>query len=349
MTGPLIIDVEGFALSAEERERLAHPWVGGVILFTRNFESIEQVTELTRSIHAIRPGGSQEGERLLVSIDHEGGRVQRFREGFTHLPSFRALSAMLERVGDATVPAGESVMMATQAARQAGIQLAAELRGIGVDFSYTPVLDLDYGHSEVIGDRSFHRSPAWVSLMAAAMMQGLSLSGFKNCGKHFPGHGWAQADSHHDLPVDERDLDSILADDCLPYAELAAAPQLMNGSRGPALLTAVMPAHVRYPQVDNAPAGFSSVWIRNILRERLGFDGVVISDDLSMAGAAIYEDVADRAQAAFEAGCDATLICNRPDLAVRALDEMPKRMPQFLRSSDRRGLGRLMPHAPIAQ
>jgi beta-N-acetylhexosaminidase len=349
MTGPLIIDVEGFALTAEEKERLAHPWVGGVILFTRNFESIEQVTELTRSIHAIRPGGAKDGERLLVSIDHEGGRVQRFRKGFTHLPSFRVLAEALAQGSDAPGPAGESVMRASQAARQAGIQLAAELRAIGVDFSYTPVLDLDYGRSEVIGDRSFHRSPAWVSLMAAAMMQGLSLSGFKNCGKHFPGHGWAQADSHHDLPVDERDLESILRDDCLPYAELAAAPQLNDGTRGPALLTAVMPAHVRYPQVDDSPAGFSSVWIREILRERLGFDGVVISDDLSMAGAAIYEDVADRAQAAFEAGCDATLICNRPDLAVRALDEMPKRMPQFLSSSDRRGLGRLMPHATAPQ
>ncbi len=319
--GPLIIDLEGVALSAEERERLLHPWVGGVILFSRNFESIEQLEALTASIHRLRP--------LLITVDHEGGRIQRFRDGFTALPSFRSLS---EGLGDH--PSPEALSAATQLACRAGTTLATELRASGIDFSYTPVLDLDHGRSAVIGDRAFHRNPHLVSMLAAAVMQGLRLAGFHSCGKHFPGHGWATADSHHALPVDDRPLEVILADDASPYAALG---------KDLAPLSAVMPAHIRYTAVDDQPAGFSRTWLREILRGRLNFDGVIISDDLSMAGAAIYEDISDRAQAAFEAGCDATLICNRPDLSAQALDELPRRMPTFLSSGHRRSLLRLLP------
>ncbi len=333
MLGPFIIDVQGLSLTAEETEKLAHPWVGGVILFSRNFEDRSQLQALTRQIHAIRPGlAKTEAERLKISVDHEGGRIQRFRQGFTSLPSFRSLGECLSQGCGAA-----ELRSACEQARQAAFTLAQELREVGVDFSYTPVLDLDYGQSEVISDRSFHRDENLVSALAEATMQGLAQAGFKNCGKHFPGHGWASADSHHALPEDDRDLQTILRQDVLPYMRLG------SGAYGQVPLTAVMPAHIRYTQVDSQPAGFSRIWLQDILRSQLGFDGVIISDDLGMAGAAVYSDVADRAQAAFEAGCDATLICNRPDLADRALDELPRRMPHFLASPSRRNLDRLMP------
>lgn len=322
--GPFIIDVEGLALSARDRELLAHPWVGGVIYFTRNFESLEQISALTREIHAVaRPKGSAP---LLICVDHEGGRVQRFREGFTEIPAMSTIGALWRDQDSA------SKLAALARARQLGFVLASELRAVGVDFSFTPVLDLDWGRSEIIGERAFHRDPHVVSELAAALMHGLLLAGMKNCGKHFPGHGWPSADSHLALPVDERPLEQILSQDALPYARI-----------GSPALSAVMPAHIRYTQVDDAPAGFSKIWLQQILRQQLGFDGVIISDDLSMAGAAVFDDVADRACAAFEAGCDATLICNRPDLAERALDELPKRMPQFLNDPSRRGLELLLP------
>ena len=225
-------------------------------------------------------------------------------------------------------------LMALARARQLGHTLARELREVGIDFSFTPVLDLDWGRSEIIGERAFHSDPQVVSQLAAALMHGLLLAGMKNCGKHFPGHGWPTADSHLALPIDERALDDILRADALPYARI-----------GSPALSSVMPAHIRYTQVDDAPAGFSKIWLQQILRERLGFEGVIISDDLSRAGAAVLDDVADRAQAAFEAGCDATLICNRPDLAERALEELPKRMPGFLHAAKRRGLELLRPSA----
>jgi beta-N-acetylhexosaminidase len=333
MLGPLIIDVAGTSLTAEEAEKLAHPWVGGVILFSRNFADRAQLMALTREIHAVRPGLAQsDHERLKISVDHEGGRIQRFRDGFTALPSFRSLGECLQSgCGAAELAA------ACDQARQAAFTLASELKAVGVDFSYTPVLDLDYGQSQVISDRSFHRDENLVSALAEATMAGLAQAGFKNCGKHFPGHGWASADSHHALPVDDRDLQTILRQDILPYLRLG------SGAYGQVPLTAVMPAHIQYTQVDDQPAGFSRVWLQDILRDRLGFDGVIISDDLAMAGAAVYDDVADRAQAAFEAGCDATLICNRPDLAERALDELPRRLPDFLKAASRRKLDRLMP------
>lgn len=322
--GPVIIDVQGFSLTAVEREMLAHPWVGGVIYFTRNFESKLQIAELTREIHSVpRPKGCA---RLLICVDHEGGRVQRFREGFTEIPAMSTIGALWQ----AHDP--DSHLAALARARQLGFVLASELRAVGVDFSFTPVLDLDWGKSEIIGERAFHRDPYVVSELAAALMHGLLLAGMKNCGKHFPGHGWPSADSHLALPIDERSLQEILTQDALPYARI-----------GSPALSAVMPAHIRYTQVDDAPAGFSKVWLQQILRQQLGFDGVIISDDLSMAGAAVFDDVADRACAAFEAGCDATLICNRPDLAQRVLDEVPMRMPQFLGDQNRRGLELLLP------
>lgn len=322
--GPFIIDVQGVALTDQEREMLAHPWVGGVIYFTRNFESKEQIRSLSDQIHQIRR--SSGGPPLLICIDHEGGRVQRFREGFTAIPSMATLGQMWAE-GRA-----DDQLAALARARQLGYTLASELIEVGIDFSFTPVLDLDWGRSEIIGERAFHRDPRVVSQLACAVMHGLSLAGMKNCGKHFPGHGWPSADSHLALPVDERPLEVILQADALPYARI-----------GSPTLSSVMPAHIRYTQVDALPAGFSRIWLQDILRDRLGFQGVIISDDLSMAGAAVLDDVADRAQAAFEAGCDATLICNRPDLAARALDELPRRMPGFLASTQRRGLEQLAP------
>jgi beta-N-acetylhexosaminidase len=322
--GPFIIDVQGLALTLEEREVLCHPWVGGIIYFTRNFESKTQIAALSAEIRSVRE--SKGLPPVLICVDHEGGRVQRFREGFTAIAAMGSIGALWQDNDT------DSQLAALAMARQQGYVLAKELREVGVDFSFTPVLDLDWGRSEIIGQRAFHANPAVVAQLSAALMHGLLQAGMKNCGKHFPGHGWAVADSHLALPEDERSLEEILSHDALPYARI-----------GSPTLSSVMPAHIRYTQVDDAPAGFSSVWLKDILRKRLGFEGVIISDDLSMAGAAVLEDVADRAQAAFEAGCDATLICNRPDLAQRALEELPKRMPQFLNDPNRKGLELLLP------
>lgn len=327
--GPVILDLQGLALQPHERELLQHPWVGGVILFTRNYESKAQLRVLTAEISAARPG-------ILISVDHEGGRVQRFRDGFTALPSFLELGSGLLDPQGRVCP--QALAMAVQGARSAGQVLAQELSEVGVGFSYTPVLDLELGRSRVLHSRALSPDPGLVAILAGALLQGLQQAGFQNCGKHFPGHGYASADSHEDLPVDDRSLDEILAQDLLPYFRLGQGPW------GSVPLTAVMPAHVLYPQVDaNRPAGFSPIWIQQVLRDRLQFDGVVISDDLSMAGAAVVPDVVDRSVAAFEAGCDAVLICNRPDLSERLLDQLPGRMPQLLLSPERRGLERLLP------
>jgi beta-N-acetylhexosaminidase len=329
MLGPLIIDVQGLELESHERDMLAHPWVGGLILFTRNFASKQQLRALTSEIARARPG-------IVISVDHEGGRVQRFREGFTALPSFLELGSGLLDTQGRVCP--QALAIAISKAREAGTVLARELIDVGVGFSYTPVLDLELGRSAVMYQRAFSPDPGLVSILSGAVMQGLAQMGFQNCGKHFPGHGYASADSHEALPVDDRSLDELLAQDLIPYVRLGEGPW------GSVPLSAVMPAHVLYPQVDpHRPAGFSPIWIQKVLRERLSFDGVVISDDLSMAGAAVVEDVVDRAQAAFEAGCDATLICNRPDLAQQVLDGLPSRMPGLLKAPTRRGLERLAP------
>ena len=328
--GPLIIDVQGFALTSREREMLSHPWVGGVIYFTRNFESKTQIRELSREIHSIRREVGR--APLLICIDHEGGRVQRFRDGFTEIPAMSTLG----QLWDSHQPDAQA--KAIDRAKELGATLARELLQVGIDFSFTPVLDLNWGRSDIIGERAFHSDPEVVAHLARALMQGLASSGMKSCGKHFPGHGWPAADSHLALPVDDRPLDEILSIDAKPYARLADLDQ-----DGLPLLSSVMPAHIHYSQIDAMPAGFSRTWITHILRARIGYRGLVISDDLSMAGAAVLAQVEDRAQAAFEAGCDATLICNSPDLAARALEYLPARMPNFLNDPNRLGLERLRP------
>src|SRR5215831_10788353 len=272
MLGPVVIDVEGASLSEPERERLRHPLVGMVILFARNFRSPDQLAHLTAEIHALRD------PPLLIAVDHEGGRVQRFRTGFTVIPAM----AELGRLWDT------DVLSACRTAIAAGYVLAAELRAHGVDFTFAPVLDLDWGRSSVIGDRSLHADARVVAMLANHLCHGLLLAGMANCGKHFPGHGWPAADSHHAIPVDERRLDAIMAADAAPYRWLGAA------------LTSVMPAHVVYETVDRLPATFSRRWIEQRLRRELGFSGIVFSDDLSMEGARVAGGLLESAQAAID-------------------------------------------------
>lgn len=314
MAGPVVLDVAGLALTTEERERLLHPLVGMVILFARNFESPAQLRQLTAEIRALRT------PRLLVCVDHEGGRVQRFRGGFTRLPAMAELGRLWDR----------DVLLACRTALSTGYVLAAELRAHGVDLSFTPVLDLQWGRSSVIGDRALHADARVVSMLASQLLHGLRLAGMANCGKHFPGHGWPRADSHHAVPVDERPLAEILAADVAPYRWL-----------GPALAS-VMPAHVIYPQVDAAAAGFSRRWIGDILRGRLGFSGAVFSDDLSMQGARLAGDVVAAGQAAVDAGCDLVPVCNdiaQADLLLAGLHWQPS--PAFAQR-----LAWLRPHGP---
>jgi beta-N-acetylhexosaminidase len=292
---PLIIDIAGLTLTKIDKKRLKHPLVGGLILFARNWQSREQLTALCHSIKKIR-------KDLLICVDHEGGRVQRFKtDGFTHLPPMRALGEMWLQ-DDKTGP-GSGAMQATRAATACGYVLGAELRACGVDLSFTPVLDLDFGESSVIGDRAFGRDPRVVSLLAKSLMHGLQLSGMANCGKHFPGHGFVAADSHTDIPVDKRSLKTILADDAKPYDWLGTA------------LASVMPAHVIYPKVDARPSGFSSKWLGDVLRGQLRFTGAVFSDDLSMAGARMIDGLpvstTQAGVAALNAGCDLVLLCNQ--------------------------------------
>ncbi len=304
--GPITLDVVGLELSPADQSRIEHPLTGGVILFARNFTNRKQLTALTHSIKAIRPD-------VLISIDHEGGRVQRCKtDGFTHLPAMRKLGDMwmhTPKKGKAGYTS-ESAITAIAAATACGYILAAELRACGVDFSFTPVLDIDFGRSGVIGDRSFSSDPQIFYALAKSLNAGLMLAGMANCGKHFPGHGWAEADSHVAIPVDERSLSAILQCDAKPYEWLDLS------------LAAVMPAHVIYPNVDSLPAGFSKTWLQTILRQQLSFEGVIFSDDLSMEGASVAGDVVKGAQLALSAGCDVVLICNRPDLADRLLSEL---------------------------
>ena len=317
---PLILDVAGTALTAADRRRLQHPLAGGVILFARNWQNREQLEALC---HGIK---SERGD-LLICVDHEGGRVQRFRtDGFTHLPPMRALGELWMKDAGRE---GAGALAATNAATACGYVLGAELRACGVDFSFTPVLDLDWkadaptpaqapaaprggsgalgrpgaSRSAVIGDRAFARDPRIASLLAKSLMHGLLQAGMANCGKHFPGHGFVQADSHTELPRDGRSLKAILADDAAPYGWLNTT------------LSSVMPAHVVYPKVDARPAGFSRRWLEDILRARLGFGGAIVSDDLSMAAARRLEGreigYTEAALAALDAGCDLMLLCNQ--------------------------------------
>lgn len=282
LPGPIAVGVQGTSLTATDRERLSHALVGMVILFSANYESPEQLIGLCSEIHALRD------PPLLIAVDHEGGRVQRFRAGFTRLPPMRRLGDLWDR----------DVLLACRVAASLGYVLAAELRAHGVDMTFAPVLDVDHGRSAVIGDRALHSDARVVSMLAAHLTHGLLLAGMANCGKHFPGHGWAEADSHVALPVDTRSRKDILNNDAAPYRWLGA------------MLAGVMPAHAVYTQIDQQPAGFSRHWIEKILRGDLGFTGAVFSDDLLMAGAGAAGGVADRAAAALEAGCDFALVCN---------------------------------------
>ena len=289
-----MLGVEGLTLTDGDRRRLAHPLVGGVILFRRNFESSKQLRALTREIRGARDG-------IVIGVDHEGGRVQRFRgDEFSPIPPMRTLGEQWE-----TDPS-----KASEDAHAHGEAIARELIAHGVDFTFAPVLDLDHANSEVIGDRAFHADPIVVADLASAFVRGLKDGGSSAVGKHFPGHGFAAADSHVAVPIDERSLEAILASDVVPFAALIAQR-----------LPAIMPAHVVYPVVDDQPAGFSKTWIQGILRGRLGFAGLVFSDDLEMAAAHGAGDIVARADAAINAGCDVVLVCN--DFA--AMDELLRR------------------------
>ena len=291
--GPLMIDIDGVELSQVDREILQHPLVGGVILFSRNYESVEQVSLLCEQVHALRE------ESLLIAVDHEGGRVQRFTEGFSRIPCMQALGEVYN----------EQQQRGEEYAQSLAWLMAAELRQVGVDFSFAPVLDLDYGCSEVIGDRAFSADKKVVSAVAMAFQRGLAEAGMASIGKHFPGHGAVAPDSHIAIPIDERPFDDILADDIYPFKELIQA-----GMQG------IMPAHVIYSQLDENPAGFSEYWLQTVLRQQLGFQGAIFSDDLSMHGASVMGDFEQRARQALKAGGDMALVCNNRTAAEQIID-----------------------------
>jgi beta-N-acetylhexosaminidase len=290
--GPVMVDVGGLQLDAADRVRLLHPLVGGIILFARNFASPAQVKALTAEIRALRK------PELVICVDHEGGRVQRFRDGFTAIPPMRRLGELWDRDRAKAVRAAEST----------GHAIGVELAEHGVDFSFTPVLDLDYGASSVIGDRSFHATAEGVGALGAALVRGLHSAGMGAVGKHFPGHGYATADSHVAIPTDDRSFDEIMATDVAPYRPVIAAG-----------LAGIMPAHVVYTEVSPDPAGFSAFWLKDVLRKQLRFDGVIFSDDLSMEGASVAGGMKDRAMSALAAGCDVVLVCNAPEAADELL------------------------------
>ncbi len=291
-----MLDIHGTSLSDEDKEVLLHPHVGGVILFTRNYESVSQLQSLVAEIHALRQ------PRLLIAVDHEGGRVQRFRDGFSHIPAAGMFGQIYDR----------DQLIARSLARQAGWLMAVELRGVDIDFSFAPVLDVDHGVSEVIGDRAFHHNPEVVAELAHAYMQGMADAGMAATGKHFPGHGAVAADSHLAVPVDTREYNDIYAQDILPFRRMIGYG-----------LTGIMPAHVIYEKVDHQPAGFSHIWLQQILRERLQFQGVIFSDDLDMQGASVAGDsYIDRARAALNAGCDMVLVCNNRPAACEVIENL---------------------------
>lgn len=289
--GSVMVDLKGTALQSEDVTRLMNPLVAGVILFSRNFESIEQIQRLTKSIHDLRH------PKLLIGIDHEGGRVQRFRTGFTHLPAMRTLGELYQKDEEYSLSVAEKV----------GWLLAAELLSVGIDFSFAPVVDLDYGGSKVIGDRAFHSQPAVVGHLAFHLMLGMRKAGMASVAKHFPGHGFIEADTHLEVAVDERAFEDIQQQDMRPFQHL-----IENG------LEAVMPAHVIYPQVDTLPAGFSNTWLQEVLRKQCQFEGAIISDDMSMKAATEFGSAPQRVLKALQAGCDLVLVCNDPT----AVDEV---------------------------
>ena len=291
--GPVMLDIEGDALTPEERELLRHPLVGGVILFARNYESVPRLCALIAAIHSVRE------PRLMVAVDHEGGRVQRFRDGFTRLPA----CALIGKTYD------EDNRHGLQIAEKAGWLMAVELRATGIDFSFAPVLDLHKGISTVIGDRSFHRDPEIVANLARQYLHGMRRAGMEAVGKHFPGHGSVVEDSHYAVPVDRRTFEDIQLEDMLPFERLITAG-----------LAAIMPAHVIYPALDDKPAGFSPVWLQDVLRRQLNFHGTIFSDDISMAGAGVAGNYLDRAKSALDAGCNMVLVCNNREAVIDILD-----------------------------
>jgi beta-N-acetylhexosaminidase len=319
--GAVMLDLAGPALGAGEKELLRHPSAGGVILFSRNFESPRQLLALTRSLRAERP-------ELLVAVDHEGGRVQRFKAGFTPIPPMRLLGERWDADAGGARALAEAI----------GTVIAVELRTHGVDFSFTPVLDVDFGASSVIGDRAFSDEPTVIAALAGALVAGLAAGGAAAVGKHFPGHGYVKADSHIDVPVDARSFDDIDATDLHPYRELIA--------RG---LSGVMPAHVIYPKVDDRPAGYSRLWLQDVLRGHLGFEGMIFSDDLSMEGARVAGGPGERAIAAIEAGCDMVLLCNAPEAAPGVLEALKDRAPDPRRVALMKGRESVRPDAHYAQ
>lgn len=290
--GPLMIDVEGLSLTQKERELLAYRSVGGVILFSRNFESVDQLLTLVNEIRAVN-------SELLISVDHEGGRVQRFKKGFTRIPPMALLGKLYE----------SNQELGLQTARDTGWLFASELLSLGIDFSFAPVLDQDHGVSDVIGDRAFSDNPIIIVEVASALIAGMNDAGMAATGKHFPGHGAVTADSHVDLPIDDRTQKEIFEQDMSIFSAVASKA-----------LQAVMPAHVVYTHVDAKPAGFSPVWLQDILRHQLNFEGVIFSDDLAMAGAEFAGNFTERADAALKAGCDMILVCNDPDSAKLVAD-----------------------------
>ncbi len=295
MHGPVMIDVLGTELCTEDIARLRHPATGGVILFRRNYDSIEQLHRLIRAIHELR------SPPLLIAADQEGGRVQRFQDGFTRLPPPADILPFCD--GD--------LVRARRVAHELGWLMAAELRAVGVDFSFAPVLDLGLGISEVIGDRAFGETPEQVASLALAWMLGAREAGMISVGKHFPGHGTVCADSHHELPVDERPLETILHQDVQPFRRLISAG-----------IEAIMPAHVVYRRCDERLAGFSPFWLQTILRGELRFNGVIFSDDLSMKATDVIGTPAERAREAIDAGCDQVLVCNDPAAAEQVLETL---------------------------
>jgi len=311
--GPAVIDVVGTALTDDDRKRLSHPAAGGVILFSRNFQSCEQLSALTDEIERLREPA------LPICVDHEGGRVQRFREGFSAIPPMRELG----RLWDRDRPAGR------QAARAIAYVVGAELAAHGVDFSFAPVLDLDYGSSSVIGDRALHFDPTAVGALGASLVQGFADAGMAAVAKHFPGHGFAEADSHVAVPRDERTVKEIFKKDLLPFKSVIDAG-----------LAAVMPAHVIYTQADAEPAGYSKYWLQEVLRGKLGFGGLIFSDDLSMEGAGTAGGIPERARAALAAGCDMVLLCNDPagqETLLESLGDAALASPERLERMRRKG------------
>src|SRR5713226_3467819 len=316
--GPVMLDVAGLRVTPEEKEILGHPSVGGVILFARNFQSPKQLLALATEIRALRR------PELLIAVDHEGGRVQRFQEGFTRIPPMRLLGESWEN----DPPRAKSL------AEAVGYVIATELLTHGVDFSFAPVLDVDFGSSSIIGDRAFSDQPEVIAALAGAFVAGLTAGGAASVGKHFPGHGYVKADSHVDVPVDERKLGEIEAADLLPYRQLIKQGLCRN-----------MPAHVVYTKVDKRPAGFSPVWLKEVLRGRLGFGGMIFSDDLSMEGASVAGGVVQRAEAALVAGCDMVLVCNAPQAAAEVLKGLKAQPLDHARAERMRGPGALKPLA----